>query len=162
MKKIIWVITTVFILTASTSFAQYFFMDNQTIGKKAPDFSLPSIDGENIKFSEFRGDDKAIVFFWATWCPHCRTQLQELSKNSKAITDQGVKIIAVDYGEDVKTVKRYVERNNIDVPMVVDQENELEEKYSLIGVPTFFYVDNQGIVKASEHQLVKDIDAVFN
>ncbi len=36
------------------------------IGDQAPDFTLPSLDGEPISLSSFRGR-KIIVFMWASW-----------------------------------------------------------------------------------------------
>ncbi len=148
-------------MLAASASAQLFYMENSNIGKPAPDFTLPATNGKEINLTEYRGDDKAIIFFWATWCPHCRTQLKELSAKSENILQQGIKLVIVDYGEDIATVAKYAKRNKIELDMIVDQGATLEEPYELIGVPTFFFVDSQGIVKAVEHELPGNLEEVF-
>ena len=36
------------------------------IGDSAPDFTLPSLNGEEVRLSDFRGE-KLILFMWASW-----------------------------------------------------------------------------------------------
>ena len=36
------------------------------VGDEAPGFTLPSLDGEAVSLSEFRGK-KLILFMWASW-----------------------------------------------------------------------------------------------
>jgi len=36
------------------------------VGDLSPDFTLPSLDGEPISLSSYRGR-KTIVFMWASW-----------------------------------------------------------------------------------------------
>ena len=136
--------------------SQFFSFENELVGQKAPDFTLPVLSGKKINFTQYRNGKKAILFFWATWCPHCRRQLQELNTVMSQYEKDGIKILAIDLGEEKDLVSRYVTKYKIDVEMVMDQDSILEESYKLIGVPTFIFVDEKGMITAVRHSLKEE------
>jgi len=42
------------------------------------DFSLPTLQGESVALSDFRGE-WVVLNYWATWCAPCRKEIPELS-----------------------------------------------------------------------------------
>jgi len=142
--------------------AQFFFMQNPLVGQRAPDFTLKIYNGNKVNMTKLRDNKSAIIFFWATWCPHCREALQELNQNLKQFESKGIKIMLVDLGETEKAVRYYVERNKIGVTVFLDQDSSLAENYGIIGVPTFIFVDQRGIVKAVEHSLPDNYEEILS
>ena len=166
IKKTIGIITFV-ILTAvifnpPTVFGQFFFLESEDIGKTVKDFTLKVVNGEEVNLEKYRDGKKTIIFFWATWCPHCRAALEELSKNKDAIEKKGIKIAPVDVGEKEEVVNKYLEKNAIEFSVFLDEKSEVAETYELIGVPTFYFVNEDGIVTDVEHSLPKDLEKVFS
>ena len=146
----------------SLALGQFFFLENENIGKPVPDFTLPTTHGQQVNLTQFINGKRAIIFFWATWCPHCREALSGLNRDKDKIAQQNIKLVLIDVGEDEDTVKKYLERNKIDFEIFLDQKTSLAENYGLIGVPTFFFVDEKGIVKDVRHSHSDNYAEIFS
>ena len=146
----------------SRAMGQFFFMENEAIGKPAPDFTLPTVGGTATSFARFRGADKAIIFFWATWCPHCRRELGNLNQKKEELAQKGIKIALVDIGEDAAVVKQYLQKNKVEMMVFLDKDNAAAESYHLVGVPTFLFVDAQGIVRGLEYSLPENYEEILS
>ncbi|MCK5260104.1 MAG: TlpA family protein disulfide reductase, partial [Candidatus Omnitrophica bacterium] len=126
-----------------------------------PEFALETSSGRRETMSLLRSGQPAMIFFWATWCPHCRSQLTELTQQREDIEEKGIKVILVDVGEDAQKVKAYFNANNISLDTFLDQDGVVANDYKVIGVPTFFFVDTEGTVVAAEHSLISDYEEIL-
>ena len=163
LKSLIVIILLAVIPIAVTpAVSQLFVFENPLVGEKAPDFTLKNLKGDKVSLSQARNGEPSIVFFWATWCPHCRQQLKELNKQQEAIAKQGLKIILVDVGENASLVSKHLSKNNIAMDVLLDEDSEVSANYGLIGVPTFFFIDKEGTVKAVEHFLPENYISLLN
>jgi peroxiredoxin len=141
--------------------AQFYFQEDTLVGKVAPDFNLPTLKKESVSFTEFRGGKNAILFFWATWCPHCREQLKVLSAKQEEIRKSGIQIILVDMGETAEVAGAYLKKQKIDFDAFIDEQETTGSLYELVGVPTLIFVSSDGNVKMVDHALPEDIVAAF-
>ena len=147
--------------TAVYAMGESRMMQATLVGKSAPDFTLDTLTQKNVNMTKYRDGKRAIIFFWATWCPHCREQLKELNEMRDAIKAKGIKIILVDLGEEILEVQKYAERYKVDLDIFLDKDSALGESYRIIGVPTFYFVDEKGLVKQVTHGLSEDIEQFF-
>ena len=148
-------------ITAKAEVSFLDFLKDRRIGKAAPDFTLQTTSGQEMNMTKFRNGDNAIIFFWATWCPHCQVALSKLNQEQGNIAKKGIKIILVDLEENAQEVRSHLKRGKIDLNVFLDQEGSLSEPYGIIGVPTFYFVDKDGIVQAVEHSLPKNYEEYF-
>ncbi len=132
---------------------QFVFDENPLIGKQAQDFTLNTTSGQTISLNEYRQNAPAIVFFWATWCPHCRDELRTLAKESEHFAKSGIKIVLVNVEESPRLVKSFMEKINLPYPVFLDEKSEISEQYGIIGLPTLFFVDKNGVIAGMEHGL---------
>ena len=140
---------------------QFFIFQNPLEGEMAPDFNLATLDNDSVNFSEYRDGKRAIVFFWTTWCPHCRTVLRDLNLKQSMIKQRQIKLVLVDVGENQSRVEAYFKKNDINLDVFLDKESSAAESYAVSGIPSFYYIDANGIVATVSHDLPTDFESLF-
>ena len=133
-------------LSAGGASAQGFF-DHPLTGKAAPDFILDTLNARAVKFSDVSKGKNTIVFFWATWCPHCREQIQALKAQQPKLVKAGIEIVLVDIGEDLPVVKKFLQAKNYNFNVFLDGSSYVAEMYQVFGVPTLFFVGTDGKIR---------------
>ncbi len=152
----------VFTFRPLAAMGQFFFLENENVGKPVKDFTLKTVGGKTLSLSGFRNGKKAIIFFWATWCPHCRRELGELNKNKETIARKGIQIVLVDVGEGEGDVRHYLQNNKIDMDVFLDTDSSVSESYGVMGIPTFYLVDQEGIVRDVQHSLPENYEEIVS
>lgn len=127
------------------------FFGNPLIGRKAPSFTLDTVRGEEIALDDAIKGQKAVLVFWATWCPHCRTQVVALNSKKAEMEKQGIVILLVDIGESPRVVQRFMDSKGLDFNVLLDADSAIAEKYQVAGVPTLVFIGADGKVRESLH-----------
>jgi thiol-disulfide isomerase/thioredoxin len=124
------------------------------VGQPAPDFevsyfSIPT-QGEpetgTFRLSEHRGH-RVWLNFWATWCPPCRAEMPDIQEVWQEVKDEGVFLVAMDFGEPWETAADYAKRNGLTFPIGIDPGSRVATEYRLSGLPTHVFIDASGIVR---------------
>jgi peroxiredoxin len=132
------------------------------IGESAPDVVLTKSDGTSAGVIGSRQGEKAILVFWATWCPHCYEELGAINDSVVSIEQKGIKIILVDVGETQEDVKNYFNRRQMKLTSFVDENSFLQGAYHLVGVPTLIFIDEKGIIRSVTHEFPSDYENYFS
>ncbi len=119
------------------------------VGAQAPDFTLTGLDGTSVRLSDFRGKT-VLLNFWATWCGPCRKEFPELVNLSQLEANHGLVVLAVDVSESRDDVARFAQELGVTFPIVLDSESTVAHSYRLVGLPTSFFVDGDGVVRAQQ------------
>lgn len=53
-------------------------------------------------------------------------------------------LLTVDVGEDEQTVKRFVEKNNLSFPVLLDSDNRVASQYGVRAHPVAYLIDSEG------------------
>ncbi|HXG36130.1 MAG TPA: TlpA disulfide reductase family protein [Dehalococcoidia bacterium] len=115
-------------------------------GKLAPDFLLGTLDEGEVRLSDLRG--KAVVLnFWATWCSPCRKEMPQLVGAYERFKGQGLVVLGVNVQEDRDTIGRFASEFGIKFPVPIDRSGEVVDEYRLLGLPTTYFIDRQGVVR---------------
>ena len=159
LRSVFCLVLIVTLSTGSAS-AQGFF-DHPLKGTVAPDFILDTLNAKAVKFSDVSKGKKAIVFFWATWCPHCREQIRTLKEQRTKLEKEGIEVVLVDIGEDRATVKKFLAAGNYDFNVFLDGNSYVAEIYQVFGVPTLFFVGADGKIREMLNVFPDDYEEIF-
>ncbi|MDS9036243.1 thiol-disulfide oxidoreductase-associated lipoprotein SdbB [Streptococcus pneumoniae] len=134
-----------------------------SVGKDAPDFTLQSMDGKEVKLSDFKGK-KVYLKFWASWCGPCKKSMPELMELA-AKPDRDFEILTVIapgiQGE--KTVEQFPqwfqEQGYKDIPVLYDTKATTFQAYQIRSIPTEYLIDSQGKIGKIQFGAISNADA---
>jgi peroxiredoxin len=112
----------------------------------APDFTLKSAAGENIKLSELRGQ-VVLINFWASWCGPCRQEMPLLDQMYQKYSPLGFTLLGVNVEQDTKDAQRMLKDTPVTFPILFDAQNEVSKLYDVTAMPSTVLVDRDGRVR---------------
>jgi peroxiredoxin len=131
------------------------YATGMTIGEAGPDFMLKDINGKSISLSDFKGK-WVMLAFWMTSCSGCREELPRLNEfwiNSKS---EKIALLTVNVAGQEAVTRSYVASQKLTFPVLLDQEKEAYEKYSVAKFPTTFLIDPDGMVNKITEEAFKN------
>lgn len=124
------------------------------VGKNFTDFTVPGMDGKEIKLSEIVKNNKlTLVDFWASWCGPCRAEMPKVTEIYKKYHEKGLEILGVSFDEDVNAWKKAVQEMNMTWPQgseLKSWNNEAAQIYGVQGIPYTLLINQEGIIVAKE------------
>lgn len=115
------------------------------VGAPAPDFELETPEGEAIRLSDLKGGVVALNF-WATWCVPCRLEMPDLEARAVAHPDD-LTVLGVNFDETPEEVIAFRDELGITFPLLLDPGAVVQRLYRVLGYPTTYFVDEQGIIR---------------
>jgi len=113
---------------------------------QVPSFSSQTLSGEVINSSPLP-DQGVLIHFWATWCPVCNLEndnIQAISKDFKVLN------IAIQSGSDLE-IQAHAEENNMQLDNIInDQSGSISKLFGVKGTPSSFFVNTKGQIQFTE------------
>ena len=119
---------------------------NTVAADKAPDFTLKSNKGDNIRLAEQRGN-VVMLNFWASWCGPCKQEMPLLDELHKRYSRAGFTIIGVNVERDTEAAKRLLRDIPVSFPVLFDTESVASKLYDVSAMPTTVMIDRDGNIR---------------
>jgi len=108
--------------------------DISVIGKIAPTFELPNLDGEMVSLSSYRGK-YLVIHIATTWCPFCNAEAPYLEELSQQYQDKDVKVLIIDVKEPKELVQaKLQDKFNFTFPLLLDLDGTVAASFAPKGV----------------------------
>lgn len=101
-------------------------------GTRAQDFTTRDMDGNTVRLSDYLGKKTILLNFWSTYCEPCLAEFPHLRKMQDDRKAKGLAVLAVsmDGPETVAQVKPFAQRNNLNFPVLLDEDSAICALYN--------------------------------
>lgn len=111
------------------------------VGKPFPDFQSRTLDGKAVERTDLVGE-VVLVNVWATWCPTCKAEHDELMRIYR---ETGLKIVGVNYKDDPVAAQAWLDRYGDPYAYnIVDPDGRIGVELGVYGAPETFLVSPSG------------------
>jgi peroxiredoxin len=116
------------------------------VGQPAPNFQLKNLDGESVSLKDLKGKP-VLLNFWSTRCNPCVREMPFLQEIYDEWSSKGLILLAINIGDGPSAIKGFLQDHNLALPVLLDIEGTLAQRYNIIGIPTTFFIDTDGVIQ---------------
>jgi cytochrome c biogenesis protein CcmG, thiol:disulfide interchange protein DsbE len=116
---------------------------NQPVSGPAPDFTLTTLDGQQLHLADLKGK-VVVVNFWASWCGSCREEASALQTVWQQYKDKGVLIVGIAYTDTERNAHAFISEYGQNYPNGLDIGTKISDLYNIEGVPVTFIINRKG------------------
>jgi peroxiredoxin len=114
-------------------------------GWKAPDFSLPGVDGKTYSLQDLKGPNGTLVVFICNHCPYVKAIIDRLVRDAAELAPLGINTVAI-CSNDATThpddsfehMTKFAEAHGFTFPYLHDESQEVARAYDAVCTPDFF------------------------
>ena len=115
-------------------------------GGRAPDFTLRTLGGPNLRLQEQRGR-VVLINFWATWCGPCRQEMPHLNRLYDRFQASGFTLLGVNVDDDTRNAAGVAAKLGLHFPVLLDTDKVVSRLYDLSTMPSTVLIDRDGKVR---------------
>lgn len=119
-------------------------------GTKAPDFSLPALDGSTFSLQTALRQGPVLAAFFKVSCPVCQYTFPYLERLHKAYGSQKVSIVGISQDDKTNTTA-FLKEYGVTFPVLLDNPAgyAVSNAYGLTNVPSLFLIEPDGEIRIS-------------
>lgn len=114
------------------------------VGELVPDFTLVDQDEKSHTLSQYRGKKVVLYFYPKDMTPGCTVQAEGMRDSMNDLEAKGIVVLGVSV-DDVKSHKKFVEKHNLNFPLLADTEKSVVQAYGVWKEKSMFGKKYMGI-----------------
>lgn len=122
------------------------------VGAPAPNFTLPvyggSNIGSNIDLRALRGHP-VVINFWSKSCSPCLSEIPYLEQVYSQQGQNRFILLGIDQTDPKIDIAPFGVAYKLTYPLLFDPGGAVNQSYGVTAIPTTYFVDSQGIVRAA-------------
>ncbi|MGA2903932.1 MAG: TlpA disulfide reductase family protein [Candidatus Korobacteraceae bacterium] len=133
-----------------------------TAGVRAPEFSLPTVDGKHVSLHQALQKGPVVLAFFKVSCPVCQYAFPFFERMYSVNRDASITVLGVSQ-DNARDTRSFLKDYGITFPVALDDPKNyaVSNAYGLTNVPTLFYIDASGEIEASSVGWSKaDVEAI--
>ena len=124
------------------------------------DFELTTLDGEQVRLSDYAG---RLVFlnFWQTTCEPCKRELPAFASFVAEQPEDGVAILTVNVAENADDVRTFLQEQGVSgLTVPLDPDAQVASSYGVFQIPVTFAINGDGLIRYIKYGEItrEDID----
>ena len=117
-------------------------------GDSAPDFDLPTADGDRLSLSSLKGRKVILYAYPAAMTPGCTKQACDFRDNLASLQASGYEVVGISPDKPAKLAK-FVERDALTFPLVSDEDKSVLTAYGAFGEKKNYGKIVQGVIRST-------------
>ena len=136
------------------------------VGKPAPDFTLKSEAGKDVKLSSFRGKKNVLIAFYPKdFTSGCTSELKRFRDEHGVFVANNVQVLGISV-DAVESHSKFCTELKLPFPLLADDAHKASNEYGILAGKvsgrSVFLVDKEGIVRHADAQYDLKNDDDFN
>ena len=118
------------------------------VGDKAPDFSVPSLESDEVSLSDFSGKTVVLYFYPKDSTPGCTTEACDFRDSMGRVEKAGAVVLGASR-DSLKRHKNFSEKNGLNFDLLSDEGGEPTEAYGVWQEKKNYGRTYMGIVRST-------------
>jgi peroxiredoxin Q/BCP len=117
-------------------------------GEKAPDFTLPDADGNQVSLSSLRGQRVIVYFYPAAMTPGCTKQACDFRDSLAELNDAGLAVLGISPDQPAKLAK-FRDKEGLTFPLLSDPDRAVLQAYGAFGEKKLYGKTTVGVIRST-------------